>query len=64
MPSALPPIFVGIRLGADADLSTIWIIEPIEVREETYAVRQTLEKTRYPLIGHLDRFVKQENKLP
>jgi hypothetical protein len=52
------------RLGAGADLSTIWVIEPTELREETYSARQTLERTQYPLIGHLDRFVKQENKLP
>jgi hypothetical protein len=58
--------YVSIRehLGAGADLSTIWIIEPTEVREETCSARQTLERTQYPLIGHLDRFVKQEDKRP
>lgn len=48
------------RLGADADLSTIWIIEPVEIREETYGVRKEIERTDYPLVGHLDRFARQE----
>jgi hypothetical protein len=54
-------IYIHDRLGADADLSTIWIIEPTEIREETYSVRQKIERTTHPLIGHLDRFVKHED---
>jgi hypothetical protein len=49
-------IDVRKRLGKDADLSTIWIIEPISVQEETFYVRQREEREKYPLIGHLDRF--------
>jgi hypothetical protein len=44
------------RFGADADLSTIWVIEPQEIREETASVRRQAEITKYPLIGHLDRY--------
>ncbi|MDR1148615.1 MAG: pyridoxamine 5'-phosphate oxidase family protein [Spirochaetaceae bacterium] len=36
------------------DLSTIWIIEPEEVIEETLAVRKTLEEAGHPLLRHLD----------
>jgi hypothetical protein len=54
-------VSVRERLGTDADLSTIWIIEPVEIREETYSVQKNIERTCYPLIGHLDRFVRQEN---
>jgi hypothetical protein len=50
-------IAVRERLGAGADLSAIWIIEPEEIREETPAVRQAEEREKYPLIGHLDRFL-------
>jgi hypothetical protein len=54
--------YVSVReqLGMDADLSTIWIIEPVEIREETYSAQKDIERTMYPLIGHLDRFVEQE----
>jgi hypothetical protein len=45
------------RLGQDADLSTIWIIEPKEISEESYGIQKQIERTKYPLIGHLDRFV-------
>jgi hypothetical protein len=51
-------IAVRERLGKDADLSTIWVIEPTEVREETPAVRRQAEREKYPLIGHLDRFAR------
>lgn len=39
----------------DNDLSSIWVIPPLEVREETYTVRRTQERTDYPVIGHIDR---------
>jgi hypothetical protein len=42
--------------GADADLSTIWIVEPQEIREETASIRRQAERKDYPLIGHLDRY--------
>jgi hypothetical protein len=44
------------RLGPDADLSTIWVIEPREMREETAFVRIQAERRDYPLLGHLDRY--------
>ena len=50
-------IEVRRRLGAKADLSTVWVIEPEEAREETLAVKITEEQTNYPLVGHLDRFI-------
>jgi hypothetical protein len=53
-------VSVRKRLGMDADISTIWIIEPVEIREETYSVQKDIEKTMYPLIGHLDRCIQQE----
>jgi len=42
--------------GADYDLSTVWIIKPTHVSEETFSVRQAEEREKYPLIGHLDRY--------
>ncbi|HWQ78452.1 MAG TPA: hypothetical protein VN381_06535 [Anaerovoracaceae bacterium] len=44
------------RFGEGADLSTVWIIDPEEAREETFPVRLQEERKSYPLIGHLDRF--------
>jgi hypothetical protein len=45
-------------LGPQADLSTIWIIDPLEEREETLSVRIAEERRDFPLIGHLDRFAE------
>lgn len=42
------------KLG-DVDLSAIWIIEPEEIREETFLVRKQQEEEEYPIIKHLDR---------
>jgi hypothetical protein len=46
-----------LELEKDADISTAWIIEPLEERVETLAKRQEEERRLYPWVGHLDRFV-------
>jgi hypothetical protein len=45
-------------LGENADLSTIWIIKPESTRENTFQVRLREFTGNYPLIGHLDRYLK------
>jgi hypothetical protein len=40
---------------ADADLSTVWIIEPDEVVDETYTTRKAQEEEQFPFTVHLDR---------
>jgi hypothetical protein len=40
---------------ADADLSTVWLIEPDEVVDETYATRKAQEEEQFPFAVHLDR---------
>jgi len=42
----------------DIDLSTVWIIEPEELREETFSVRREIEEKEHPLLRHLDRLTK------
>jgi hypothetical protein len=49
-------IAIRNRLGPETDLSAVWIIEPLEEKEQTYLVRLQEERLRYPMIGHLDRF--------
>lgn len=44
--------------GEDVDLSTVWIIEPEEISNESYAFRRQKEIENHPLIGHLDRLAK------
>ena len=39
----------------DADLSTVWLIEPDQVIDETYAVRKQQEEQQFPFSVHLDR---------
>ena len=40
---------------ADADLSTVWLIEPEEIIDETYAIRKRQEEEQFPFSVHLDR---------
>lgn len=51
--------YVDIRnqLG-DVELSTVWIIEPEEVINETYSIRKVYEEETRPYFKHLDRLVK------
>jgi hypothetical protein len=39
----------------DADLSTVWLIEPEEVIDESYAFRKQQEEQQFPFSVHLDR---------
>jgi len=49
---------VRSRLG-DADLAAVWIIEPQQVRDETYATRKAKEEVLHPFHLHLDRLTFQ-----
>lgn len=40
---------------ADADLSTVWLIEPDEVVDETYTRTKKQEEERFPFTVHLDQ---------
>lgn len=44
------------RLG-DADLAAVWLIEPQEVADETYALRKAREEELHPFFMHLDRLL-------
>ena len=41
----------------DADLSTVWLIEPTQVIEETYQKRKQEEEEAHPILQHLDRLL-------
>lgn len=43
------------RDGPDSDLAGIWLIAPLEVRNETFAVRKEEEERKHPNMRHLDR---------
>lgn len=43
----------------DADLAAVWLIEPEQVRDETYATRKTREEALHPFHLHLDRLAVQ-----
>jgi hypothetical protein len=51
--------YVSIRkfFGGNADLSAIWVIKPESVRENTFQARLRETTEKYPLIGHLDRYL-------
>jgi hypothetical protein len=50
------------RLGEGVDLSAIWIIKPECVKESSFRVRLQEHTEKYPLIGHLDRYVNEQIK--
>lgn len=45
------------RLG-DVDLSAVWVIEPLEVTDETYIRNKKQEEEQRPYFKHLDRIAK------
>ncbi len=45
------------RLG-DVDLSTVWVIKPEEVINESPSVRRDEEQAKHPVFIHLDRLVR------
>lgn len=46
------------RFG-DVDPAAVWIIQPEEVTEETFAARSAEEAHRHPYFVHLDRLAKE-----
>ena len=48
-------------LLGDADLAAVWLIEPQQVREETYKFRKEREETLHPFHLHLDRLAVEDN---
>ncbi len=45
------------RLG-DVDLAAVWVIEPEEVIDESFATRRAEEERKHPFFMHLDRLAK------
>lgn len=50
---------VRARLG-DADLAAVWLIEPQQIRDETYQFRKEREEALHPFHRHLDRLAITE----
>lgn len=47
------------QLG-DADLAGVWLIDPHEVIDESYALRKAREEEFHPFFRHLDRLAQKE----
>lgn len=43
----------------DGDLSAVWLIEPLQVIEESFRKRKEEEEKAHPILKHLDRLVEQ-----
>lgn len=52
-------VYKNMKHNRGNDLNSIWVIEPLEVREETFAVRKAEQERDFPFLKHLDRAVKQ-----
>jgi hypothetical protein len=46
--------------GRDIDLGAIWIIEPDEIKDETFINRVREDEEKYPILKHVDRLLKDE----
>lgn len=44
-----------LRQYGDADLSTVWVIEPEKVIDQTFHVKKNAAESEHPLLLHLDR---------
>lgn len=47
------------EFGERTDLSTVWLIDVINVREETYEVAKTREEQEHPYLMHMDHIYKE-----
>jgi predicted pyridoxine 5'-phosphate oxidase superfamily flavin-nucleotide-binding protein len=47
------------RFG-DVDLAAVWVIEPEEITDESFARRKAEEEAAHPLFRHLDRLAVQQ----
>jgi hypothetical protein len=43
----------------DADLAAVWLIEVLQIRDETYLIRKEQEERLHPFHLHLDRLAVQ-----
>jgi hypothetical protein len=43
----------------DADLAAVWLIEVLQIRDETYLIRKEREEALHPFHLHLDRLAVQ-----
>lgn len=48
------------KRNPDNDLAAIYLIEPIEITEESYLFRKEQEEKKHPLYLHIDRLAKEE----
>lgn len=48
----------------DLDLAAVWIIEPEEIIDETFAARRAEEDAAHPVFVHLDRLARHEGNGP
>ena len=51
-------VYKKLKQDRDNDLNAIWVIEPIDVRNESFAYRKSEQERIYPFLKHLDRAVK------
>lgn len=47
------------KKGRETDLNAIWFIEPEEIKEVTYTIRQKEQHELYPILGHLDQITRR-----
>lgn len=49
---------LSMQRNPEYDLSTVWVIDPEEVIDDSYTARKDKEQREHPLVHHLDRLAK------
>ena len=49
-----------VDFGEDADLSTVWLLDVVSVKESTYRVEKENQKKEHPYLGHYDHLPLKE----
>ena len=47
--------YVYVRDVLKEDLSTVWLIKPLKITDETLSIRSAYERELHPLLRHLDQ---------
>lgn len=51
-------VYKHLKAEKGADLNAIWVIEPLEIHEQTFLARKKQQEEEYPFLKHLDQAIK------
>lgn len=51
--------YITVKEKQGEDLAAVWLIEPYQIKEQTYEVRKAAEEKAHPLLRHLDMITEK-----